>query len=63
MTWYGITLDRKKAEDFKNFLRKEEIYFEPSECYQNIHIEFRTDLSFEEIMSGFIDYIYSTREV
>ena len=57
MNWYGITLDKEKATYFKLFLRKEEIYFEPSECYSNIHIEFKTDKSVEEILLGFVDYL------
>lgn len=49
--WYGVTVSKETAEVFKEFLRQEPaiLDFEPSECYQNIHIEFKTELSFEEV--------------
>lgn len=56
--WYGVTLSKETASVFKDFLRQEPaiITFEPSECYQNIHIEFKTELSFEEIINKYIAY-------
>ena len=51
--WYGVTMSREVAEQFKNFLRKLNIYFEPSECYADIHIEFKTAIPFDYLMTDF----------
>ena len=53
MKFIGVTMDRRRAELFKEFLRYKDIYYEPSECYSRIHIEFRTDKTFEETMEEF----------
>jgi len=37
--WYGVELTKEKAEIFKEYLREKRIKFEPSECYNLIHIE------------------------
>ena len=56
--WYGVTVCKETAEVFKDFLRQEPaiLDFEPSECYSNIHIEFETELSFEEVIDRYIDW-------
>ena len=54
--WYGVTMTREEAEQFKDFLRELDVYFEPSECYANIHIEFKTALPFDFIMAEFEEY-------
>lgn len=54
--WYGVTMTKKEAEPFKNFLREFDIDFEPSECYANIHIEFKTALPFDFVMMEFLRY-------
>lgn len=54
--WYGVTMTREEAEQFKNFLRELGVYFEPSECYENIHIEFKTALPFDFVMAEFEEY-------
>lgn len=38
-TWYNVELTQEKAEDLKIYLRNHNIYFEPSEAYNLIHIE------------------------
>lgn len=57
--WYGVTLNRERAEMFKGFLRQEPaiLDFEPSECYSNIHIELKTELPFSEVMDRYFDYL------
>lgn len=39
MLYRGWTMDHESAEEFKKFLRREGLYFEPSACYNDIHIE------------------------
>ena len=58
MNWYGITLGRGRATSFKEFCRADPsiLTFEPSSCYDNIHIEFGTELPFEEVINRFIDW-------
>ena len=61
--WYGVTLSKETASVFKDFLRQEPaiLDFEPSECYDNIHIEFQSELPFEEVINRYIDYTDSGR--
>ena len=60
--WIGITLHKTTAEEFKRFVReliRQEsliLKMEPSECYDNIHIELYTELSFEEIIDRYIEW-------
>ena len=56
--WYGVTVSKETAEVFKEFLRQEPaiLDFEPSECYQDIHIEVETDLKFAEMLDRYIDW-------
>lgn len=56
--WYGVTLSRERASVFKEFLRQEPaiLDFEPSECYQDIHIEVKTELKFAEMLDRYIDW-------
>lgn len=44
--WYSVELDRDKADEFKSYLRKNNIKFEPSEAFNLIHIQ--CYMSFEE---------------
>ena len=52
-TWYGVTMTKEEAEQFKNFLREMGVYFEPSECYDKVHIEFKTAIPFDFVMAEF----------
>ena len=56
--WYGVTLSKETAETFKDFLRQEPaiLDFEPSGCYEKVHIEFKTELPFEEVINRYIDW-------
>lgn len=38
-TLYNVELTKEKAEDLQRYLRNHNIYFEPSEAYNLIHIE------------------------
>lgn len=56
--WYGVTVSKEEADAFKNFLRQEPsvIDFEPSSCYDDIHIEFLSELPFSEIIDKYLEY-------
>lgn len=53
MTFCGVTLDKETAEQFKEFLREKDIYFEPSECGKFTYIAFQTDLGSDYVMRWF----------
>lgn len=47
--WKNVELNRRDAEEFKKFLRRREIEYEASECYNLIHFEvYLTDEEAEE---------------
>lgn len=50
--WYGIDVDKEKAEKLKKFLRKSNIYFEPSENGTLTHFEIEVD---KDDVKGMID--------
>ena len=37
--WYSVELTKGNADTFKQYLYKNNIQFEPSECYNLIHFE------------------------
>lgn len=37
--WCGVELPKEKADKLQGYLRENNILFEPSECYNLIHIE------------------------
>ena len=37
--WYSVELAKDKSDIFKEYLHKNNIRFEPSECYNLIHFE------------------------
>lgn len=39
--WWNCEVDKDAAEKYKRYFREHGIYFEPSECYNLIHIEFK----------------------
>lgn len=55
MKWYSVELDQNNADKLKAFLRAEEIYFEPSSCYNLIHFEIRMDREKEKKVEDFLD--------
>ena len=50
--WYGVDVDKEKAEKLKKFLRKSNIYFEPSENGTLTHFEIEVD---KDDVKGMID--------
>lgn len=37
--WYSLELNKEKASIFKEYLRKHNILYEPSECFNLIHFQ------------------------
>lgn len=37
--WYNVALSQEGARLFKHYLRENDIYFEPSQYYELIHLE------------------------
>ena len=38
-TWCSIELNDDNAEIFRHYLKENDIYFEPSGCYELVHFE------------------------
>lgn len=54
VSFRGWTMDKDSAEDFKKFLRKEGLYFEPSGCYNDVHFEVKGTYSELENVEGWV---------
>ena len=52
--WWDCVVDRQTAEKYKEYLRKHDIYFEPSECADNIYISL---FASDEEVSAFNEWI------
>ena len=53
--FYNVELQPKQAELLKDYLRKENIYFEPSACYNLIHFEIKASEQEIEKVNQFLD--------
>lgn len=52
--YYSAELDTKTAEALKVFLKQNNIYFEPSACYNLIHFEIKVDKNELEKVNNFL---------
>ena len=52
--YYHIDLNTEKAEALKVFLKENQIYFEPSQCYNLIHFEIKADEKEAEKVNKFL---------
>ena len=48
--WYSVELTKENAEQFNNYLKRNNIKFEPSEAYNLIHFE--CYMTFEELYAA-----------
>lgn len=55
--WYSIELNQTQAEQLKTYLKNNNIYFEPSSCYNLIHIEVKASNEEVEKINKFLDTI------
>lgn len=53
--FYSVELDKGNAEKLKVFLKENEIYFEPSACYNLIHFEIKMDKAEMEMVNSFLE--------
>ena len=44
---WSCQVDKKTADKYKQYLRENDIYFEPSEAYDSVHISF--DVTVDEL--------------
>ena len=51
----SVELNKNDAEKLKVFLRENEIYFEPSSCYNLIHFEIKVDDKEFEMVNAFLE--------
>lgn len=60
--WYSVELTREKADSFNEYLRENDIRFEPSEAYNLIHFE--CYMTFEELYAAnrYLDELVNTRD-
>lgn len=52
--FYSVELNKEDAEKLKVYLKENEIYFEPSSCYNLIHFEVKVDEEEVEKVNGFL---------
>lgn len=55
--FYNTELTPEKAEELKVFLRTNNVYFEPSACYNLIHFEILADAEELQKINAFLDTI------
>lgn len=53
--FYNVELQPKQAELLKDFLRENNIYFEPSSCYNLVHFEIKADNKEVEKVNQFLN--------
>lgn len=53
--YYNVKLTTEKAEALKVFLKQNNIYFEPSSCYNLIHFEIELNEAELEKVNNFLD--------
>lgn len=41
--WWSCQVDKKTGEKYKQYFRDNDIYFEPSEAYDLVHIQFKVN--------------------
>lgn len=39
--WWSVQVDKQTGEKYKQYFRENDIYFEPSEAYDLVHISFK----------------------
>lgn len=54
-TYYNVELTKSDAEKLKVFLKENEIYYEPSSCYNLIHFEIKVNEAELKMVNDFLD--------
>ena len=53
--YYHVELNQQEAELFKVFLKENNIYFEPSNCYNLVHFAVKCNLEEVKKVNDFLD--------
>lgn len=53
--WYSVELNHEQAENLKAFLKENQIYFEPSACYNLIHFEIKMDGAEAKMVNDYLE--------
>ena len=53
--WYSVELDHDKAENLKAYLKVNQIFYEPSSCYNLIHFEIKMDEAEAKMVSDYLE--------
>lgn len=53
--FYNVELNHEKADQLKAFLKDNNIYFEPSQCYNLVHFEIKADENEVQKVNNFLD--------
>lgn len=53
--YYNVELNKDDAEKLKTFLKLNEIYYEPSSCYNLIHFEMKMDEAEVKMVDEFLE--------
>ena len=53
--FYNVELNAEQAEELKVYLKENNIYFEPSACYNLIHFEVKMDNEEFEKVNKFLE--------
>lgn len=53
--WYNVELNHEDAKKLKFFLKSNNIYFEPSSCYNLIHFEIKLDEAGKKLVDEFLE--------
>lgn len=53
--WYSVELNHDEAENLKVFLKENQIYFEPSSCFNLIHFEIKMDEAEVKMVNDYLE--------
>lgn len=59
-TWYSVELTQTVADGLKSYLRKADIYFEPSSVGNLVHFECLMTKDECDLVNGFLDKLVRT---
>ena len=54
-TWYSVELNHEQAENLKAFLKANQIYYEPSACFNLIHFEIKMDEAEAKMVNDYLE--------
>lgn len=55
--FYNVELNHEAADKLKVFLKDNNIYFEPSQCYNLVHFEIKADENEAQTINNFLNEV------